>query len=255
MPGFYDRNLSLGVRLRNPGAQTVAPDALSGLALWLKSDTGVFSDAGTTPAVADGSIQQWNDQSGNNSHVLQGTAGSRPILKTSIINGFPSVRFTGASNHFLKSSAFGAAISPPFVMVMVYFMRVINGGTFVDGNATSQAMVDNPGTSAIRIQNTNSSVTSNTSVQTTSWSILTGGFFVGAGNPRIRYNGVNQVIAANNTVDAVNMTALTLGCRGSGGTNADVDFAEFMIYNRRLSTQEMIAVEHGLGTKYAISLG
>lgn len=53
----------------------------------------MFSDAGSTPAVNNDTVQQWNDQSGNNVHASQGTAGSRPTYKTNQINGLPAIDF------------------------------------------------------------------------------------------------------------------------------------------------------------------
>ena len=45
----------------------------------VRADTGLYSDAGTTPATAEGRIQQWNDQSGRKLHITQSTSGLRPL--------------------------------------------------------------------------------------------------------------------------------------------------------------------------------
>lgn len=44
----------------------------------VRADAGLFSDAGVTAAVAEGRVQQWNDQSGRKLHLTQTTAGLQP---------------------------------------------------------------------------------------------------------------------------------------------------------------------------------
>lgn len=62
------------------------------LKLWSSADYGTYSDAGSTPSVADGVVQQWNDRSGNGYHFT-GAGGARPLLKTNIQNSLPAVRW------------------------------------------------------------------------------------------------------------------------------------------------------------------
>jgi len=63
--------------------------------LWLKADAGVYSDAGITPATNGQPVQQWNDQSGNNYHLSQLTAGVKPTLASTSVNGKPALLFDG----------------------------------------------------------------------------------------------------------------------------------------------------------------
>jgi hypothetical protein len=81
----------------------------SELRLWLKANSSVFKNAGTTSAANNDSVQQWNDQSGNsfnakNAGNLQYSAlsaayktGVKPIYKTSNSNFYPSLNFGGSS--------------------------------------------------------------------------------------------------------------------------------------------------------------
>lgn len=83
----------------------IYPNDLPGLALWHSADVGVYSDLGTTPAANGGSVEQWNDQSGNALHATQtGAAGIRPVFKTNIQNGLPALQFTAASSQFLNAA-------------------------------------------------------------------------------------------------------------------------------------------------------
>jgi hypothetical protein len=232
-----------------------APDAVSGLSVWLKSNTAVYSDAGVTPATVDTTtVRQWNDQSGNSFHALQATAGNRPQYRTNQINTYPSIRFAGGSANYMKSAAFGAALSIPITVIQVMRIITIEGTTWFDGNTVSELMMDatGTGTSVLRIQNAGGSCVTNASVATTNWTVLSGLFKTGTGGSKIRLNGTVQASTGN--VAAGTMAAYTLGARGNGGTNCSCEFAEVLVYNRELTAGEMLAVERYLGLKYAITV-
>ena len=93
--------LASGVQLnaQNPGG--IIPAA------WYKADGPgtLFSDAGTTPAVTNTTVQQWNAQGGL-FPLLQATAGSRPIYSntTTLANFNPTLSFDG-SNDWMQFTA------------------------------------------------------------------------------------------------------------------------------------------------------
>jgi len=58
---------------------------MGGMISWWKADSLSASD--------DDTIEVWEDSSGNNYHITQSTAGSRPIYKTNQINSKPALRF------------------------------------------------------------------------------------------------------------------------------------------------------------------
>jgi hypothetical protein len=60
-------------------------------ALWLDA-----ADASTVTTVS-GAVSQWNDKSGNNRHVSQGTAGNRPVVATTSVNSLNTILFTQTS--------------------------------------------------------------------------------------------------------------------------------------------------------------
>lgn len=71
---------------------------LTNLVLWLKADTQVYNDAGTTLATNGQTVQQWNDQSGLGYNISQATSARRPTFRsTGGPNGLPSVQFDGSS--------------------------------------------------------------------------------------------------------------------------------------------------------------
>ena len=58
-------------------AMAVSMPPTAGLEAWYRADTGV------TPI--SGGVSQWNDQSGNGSHAMQGTANGRPSLSSALM--------------------------------------------------------------------------------------------------------------------------------------------------------------------------
>lgn len=70
---------------------------------WFKADTGVYNDAGTTPATDGQTVQQWNDQSGNGVTLSQATSGQRPTYRATGFNSRKGIQFVAANSQFLAS--------------------------------------------------------------------------------------------------------------------------------------------------------
>jgi len=108
-----------------------APNTIGSLAAWYKSDTGLFKDAGVTPATANGdAIQQWNDQSGNGRHLTQVTAANRPTLDTATqFNGINTVLFTAGSSQFFNFPNFLTLAGFPAGEIFAVFRRTADPPT------------------------------------------------------------------------------------------------------------------------------
>lgn len=98
-----------------PGSNVLAvstvwtPASLPGLLVWAENDPAtIFSDAGSTLAVAGSdTVQQWNDKSGNSNHLKQATSGNRPAYATASGHGY--LQFTIANSNWLETAASIAA--------------------------------------------------------------------------------------------------------------------------------------------------
>jgi hypothetical protein len=93
-PGFYisDLNDRPWVEITLPPAAPTDPTTIPGLHAWYKYKAGVTSASGLASA--------WNDQSGNNYHMTQGTSTKRPAYDAS------TGAFTGDGvNDFLRANA------------------------------------------------------------------------------------------------------------------------------------------------------
>lgn len=87
-------------------------------ALWLKADSGTYTDAGITPATNGELIRQWNDASGNNRHAIQTTSGNKPLFETSADNGMPAIKFTG--NTYIDGPALDIAGTSSYTYIMAF---------------------------------------------------------------------------------------------------------------------------------------
>jgi hypothetical protein len=79
--------LAAGVALADPPT--------SGLQAWYKADTGVTTDG-------SGNVSQWNDQSGNNKHATQSTAGNQPLLSSTLMpigSNMPVIAYGSAGGY------------------------------------------------------------------------------------------------------------------------------------------------------------
>lgn len=83
----------------SPGAWT--PADLSPR-LWLDDSTSVTD--------VSGAASQWDDKSGNGLHFTQSTAGSRPAIIASAINGRRALEFDGAADRMATTAAGARAI-------------------------------------------------------------------------------------------------------------------------------------------------
>jgi len=107
---------------------TLSPEAI------LKTDSGVFSDAGTTPAVPGDGIQQWVDQV--NGHIFEQTVlGFQPDLTATAdgLNGLSALSFDG-SNDYLLCTTLPANIK---TIITIHVPVLINGNRTILGADTS----------------------------------------------------------------------------------------------------------------------
>jgi len=82
------------------------PADLTGLAWWMDPNSEVYSDSGTTPVAADGTVYGWVCQAAAGNRFDQSTAGNRPQYKVGA-NGKPFVRFDANSKFLTMSNPVG----------------------------------------------------------------------------------------------------------------------------------------------------
>lgn len=238
------------------------PDSLSGLTGWWSADYGVYSDAGTTPAVDGDGIYQWNDRSGNGRHFYMTSASNRPMYKTSIVSGNPVARFGGATDddHMEttgnNSSVFFAAGAKTIFCVMYH--RANAEGSPVGNQERDHVglLFSNTG-QTIRAYNYDGSsdVADKTGLSTATWYIGTmlhsaGAIYAGANDTRT----ASMATAASGDTGMLDLP-MTLGKRANASPfPLDGDIAETVFFNVALSEANRQVVERYLAAKYAITI-
>ena len=90
---------------------------------WYRSDSGLWQDAGVTPAAADGDVVgRWEDKTANDDHVNQAVADRKPTLQSGAgdtLNGYPVLRFNGITTNLQGAFTTGGAIAQPFTVFVV----------------------------------------------------------------------------------------------------------------------------------------
>lgn len=213
---------------------------------WYRADQGVFTNAGTTAATTTGDvIQQWNDLSGNNRHLIQATAVNRPTLNTNAINGQSAILFDG-SNDFLPWTG---AISPQLQRtIYVVSKGATNGVRYVfDGwSGTNRSSIGR-----------NSDNT---------WIMFAGSAFT-VGTDDDSWNQHTAVFNSTNSVRRVNR--VQIGSTGNVGSNTLINWvvgsgsggtvnrfqgevAEVIIYPWIHTAEQIALVENYLNQRYNV---
>ncbi len=120
------------------------------LAFWLRADSAVYSDLGTTLASNGNNVRQWDDQGGNGHNALDGTVSvpvdSVPsyIAAVASANNRPGLRFENANTEFLTIADDNMINSNPGHYTLKSTVVVFEtGGT--DPPATNQMIYEQGG--------------------------------------------------------------------------------------------------------------
>jgi lysophospholipase L1-like esterase len=248
-----------------------APTDIAGCKLWLQGNLGNFDTAvgGSEPANG-GSVQRWEDQSGQGMHFTDATA--PPTRLDAGVNGARSVRFTsGSSQRLRRAHASAAALNTlqdgSYTIVWAVQEHTIGDGTipawfakyaggsgrnlFVTGVAGGGSSSSDFG----RYENTNPSYATVDNNGATSYAqastpyIITYSFALSGANSGTetwRING--QVVAKRTgTVEGVNTAdPWSIGCAGTTGSPvlfANMSMAMVLMYDTALSDADKADVE------------
>lgn len=267
--------LALGIHLGNTKAVeapvsvgALSPDAVSGLALWLKADSLSLNDGDP--------VSTWTDSSGNG-HDFTGTGSNRPIYKTNIINSTkPVLRFASASTQYLVSSAIDLTAASG-VTVFVVTTNITSGAQYFLLEHSVNAGTNNGGFYIVRLAGDNiealtrgggvnasaqSNVTATTRVSVTTLPRLVTAAINKSRSTEEVTNWVNGLYlgglegsatgrsADNDTGSAMGNFAFYLGARGGATNPLNGDIAEVLIYSRVVTSRERDRVSLWLNDKY-----
>jgi len=222
----------------------------SNLAIWLKADSGVFTDI-------PGSVNEWDDQSANTNNAFQFSQSDRmPTYAIGAINGFPAIRFDGLSNYLAASSSPSLATANDMTIYVVANFddftapREIMGKTLANQPAPFDFYAQTA--TALRFYRGNGSV--NTSVA--------GAKTISAGTPHLlcvtmQDTNVNEFLdAALNISAGLSTTIADAGTELRIGSRDDTfqfmkgEISEILIFGSAISATDRAAIDAYLGGKY-----
>lgn len=120
------------------------PNQISSCLFYYEADQGVTLDGSNK-------VSQWNDLSGNGSHLTQSTAGLRPGYTLSSINGLPSVNLVAGSGNVMNATTTLFAAQPHTLVVVakssstqpLAYSGIVALGSGAGGGNTSSIGTDN----------------------------------------------------------------------------------------------------------------
>ena len=256
------------------------------------SSTIFDATAGGNLVTTDGSaVARWADKSGNNRHATQTTANARPLLMTggNGINSKSILSFDG-TNDFFTSSVTGfknlsavsiigvvstpvAAVADGFTMTLFSFGNAGSAGSgFPDSKSLILAsatgglngekitiLCEKSGINSGRLGSTTYNRTAN-AAQALQLEVGSSGTQLYANNASVNLNLSNQISTSTNLApnqigytldDNIQIGALRAG--GSLVTFGNQKIAEFLVFNRKLTTEERDTLWSYLQTKWNIA--
>lgn len=232
------------------GGET-APIPTIALALWLRADSGVTTNA-------SGAVIQWQDASGNKNTAIQTDSTKAPALSPASLNNLPTLTFDGVDDYLEVASSPTVAITGD---ISTFF--VINVADYDTYRAVWAKTAGNlpaandyyllPNTGEPRYYHGDPS---GNFAQFTGASPIPSGSFVTAGYELAGSTATHYLSGAENgsgglaAAGADTGAPLRIGTRGDFVTRFKGGMAELVIYARALSDAERAQVESYFEAKY-----
>lgn len=221
-----------------------SPTQITGLWTWLAADAITGSSNGAT-------LNQWNDQSGNDRHAVLG-AGT-PTYQTNVVNGLPVVRFNGTDSYYTLPSMAALTAGTAFVVIKRNLDPPIDGnktGLWTMGTDTQPTAW--PWTDGIIYEEfgtTARKTTVNPTPSLASWRLY---MVRSAANDWSSYlDGTSLFSTGTNTVGFP--SAPRLGAH-TATFLFDGDIAEFLLYSTAVSAADRDSIEAYLAAKYGLTV-
>lgn len=221
------------------------PADISDLALWLDaSDESTITESG-------GSVSQWDDKSGNDYHVTQGTGANQPTTGTRTVNGLNALDFDGTSSYFDADSGIYSIPSGNNTYFVVLDLdnpatgqRLLNGTV---GAGTRWGAVIDPSGNRLRCVN-------NTSFTSTDVSVT---FSTGVQLASFRREGStvdgfhNDATSTDSTGVSVTLDDASIGRFNPAGSDYLTGaICEILVFSRALTVSELNQIRSYLADKW-----
>jgi hypothetical protein len=228
--------------------------ATNHLQLWLRSDTGVATNA-------SGGVNSWADQSGKGNNAKQTDDTMAPSLVPNAINNLPAVRFNGNNNYLDVADAPSIEITGDISSFAVIRVDDFSNYRSVWGKTVSNLpgptdwyLVSGTGVPLVyRGDGTSANlgnVTADRPVRAGTYLIL--GFVMGGTTLTHYLNGFAIGSGQITATIADGATALKIGSRDDLVTKMKGDLAELLIYDSALSDTDRNAIFDYLKNRYGL---
>lgn len=249
------KNVGCNEWIRNAPLQN--PRCIDGLQLWLDgNDAGTVFEGTNDPAETGDAVTEWLDKSGNGNHVTA-AATAEPIWTANLLNGKPVLVADGSNDRMTNGNIAGLN------SMTSYTMYVIMSRSFTSGNRDWLNVQQTDGVDVFRSRwvpaNGNLawlSVTDAGNVTSTRGLGNVDQYYVRKAtwdgtNQRWYFEGANDTDAITGTTTA-NQVEFVIFDGDTSSQNHGGGIAEFMFYNRLLSTSEQARVEAYILSKWGI---
>lgn len=242
------------------GGGAFSPSQIAGLQLWLKANA-------ITGLNDNDPVANWNDSSGNGRDLSQGTAASRPTFRTSQVNSLPAVDFDGTDDVLTRASVtnfIGSNAGHVFCVMRVdtsdaahinlLDWRPTNDNnrlgiypTFTFSatpNSTLMDWGDALGTGRVQALNVAAGLTGTFRLWEFSRNVNAANWLT---------NGISYATATwGDAIDPTESGTLFFAGAFDAGVRMDGMIAEFLLYNRFLSSTEQTQIRNHLNGKYVL---
>ena len=245
----------------------------SGLALWLRADLEVYSDAGSTLATDGQDVQQWNDQSSPSNNASEGDGGGgspvEPVFNTNEINYNPALLITDqntTNNSFMETST--NSVSGDMTLISVFNTAQNQGSTTNFSDAPALIGANSSGTDdyglGLSQGQLHFNAANNSSLNARSSGTYNDGEPYIATATRVQAASgaihlyANSASVATGTSDNTTLSGPSSFAIGNHSTYTNGgqfqgDIAEAIVFSKVLSANERTRVESYLALKYGIT--
>ena len=214
----------------------ISPDAVDGLQLWLKADSGVQTDG-------SGNVTGWLDQSGNARDAVQADPNRRPLFTAAAINGKPAVTFDGVLEPDGDRLFFGD--------IPVQTVFIVNR---VGLNARGLAGIIGKADADISIRRDSNTAWQHPGNENT-FSNPNGSLFtVNGANTAVAPETVWHIMMAQRAGSSMNFDTIGGGYYNPDSRNYKGDIAEVIVYNRAVTPVELTRINAYLYEKYGLGI-
>ena len=233
---------------RNPILRASVGNSLQ---LWLDANDSA------TITESSGFVSQWADKSGNGNHAVQASGSLQPSLQANIQNNKSVVDFDGGD--FLLAGNFstfdssgqtvfvvGQTSSTGFQIYVAKFFSGENGTFFVGQSDDTVTYATNGGSGRVDDATIGQWKINDTQIMVCTFD----NSFISTSRNNVLLSGTVAQTAPLQT----NALTVTIGGTSAGSLKLTGFVAEVLIYNRKLSTAEITAINRYLATKWAIGI-